>query len=416
MTNATLYPELLDQPFDRVLRVRPRLGFFFLLTIPICAGLAALKDIKVAGFGIGLYLLMFVLMGGAVVVLIEKAMNRDRDASVAPFKPWLVWFGFVCLSALWKDGLETRDLQFALQICLPLLVGIVASMFVTNRGQLETLWRMYPATLVMIVVILILQHQNMAGLEQTSTRQTAMTVALISGIFLAEWPGRLTRPMLGWGLCAAVCALTESRMALVVVLALPVLHPVYRKQLRRLGACLLIGAVCVGLLYTPVVQQQLFDDGRGGVSDLLEGDVKATGRFEIWPLILDEAQDHLILGAGVNSSYDFVPTVWFRMTAPHNDYLRIVFEFGLIGLAIFVAVIAWQLGSLTRWIHRSHGSVRSAFTASFLGFLVFLIAACTDNPLGYNIGLGCPIFALMGAAHGVTRHETQSNLHSARAV
>ena len=289
-------------------------------------------------------------------------------------------------------------------------------MFVTRRGQLDTLWRMYPLALAMIVAILFVQSRNLLGLEPASTRQTAMTVALMAGLFLAEWPGRVTRPMLGWGLCAAVCALTESRMALMIVLALPVFHPVYRQPLRRLVACLLIGAVCLGLLYTPTVQQQLFPDGRGGVSDLLDGDVKATGRFEVWPLILAEARDHPIIGAGVNASYDFVPTVWFRMTAPHNEYIRIGYEFGLVGLATFLLVVGWQLKSLSGWIRRSHGNVRRAYVASFLGLLVVLIAGCTDNPLGYNIGLGCPIFALMGAAHGVTRQEAQSNLHSARAV
>jgi len=328
----------------------------------------------------------------------------------------LVWFGFVWLSILWKDGLETRDLQFAIQICLPLLVGIVASMFVTSRGQLDTLRAMYPLALVMIVGILLMQYRNVLGLEYMSTRQTAMTVALIACVFLADSPGRVVRPLLGWGLCLAVCALTESRMAVLIVLALPVLHPAYRQPLRRLGACLVIGAVCLGMFYTPPVQQQLFAGGRGGVSDLFDGGVSGTGRFYAWSLILAEAQEHPILGAGVNSSYDFVPTVWVSMTAPHNDYLRIGFEFGLVGLGIFLLVMTWQLVDLTRWIRRSHGSVRRAFTVSFLGLVVFLIAACTDNPLGYNIGLGCPIFALMGAAHGVSRYEAQSNRHSARAV
>ena len=147
------------------------------------------------------------------------------------------------------------------------------------------------------------------------------------------------------------------------------------------------------------------------MSDLLEGDVQATGRFEVWPLIVAKAQEHPIVGAGANASYNFVPTVWVRMTAPHNEYLRIGFEFGLVGLSIFLLVIGWQLVDLRRWIQRSHGSTQRAFTASFLGIMVLLMAACTDNPLGYNIGLGCPIFALMGAAHGVIRHEARASLH-----
>ena len=266
MRDTALYPEFFEPPFAGVLRVRPRLGFLFVLTIPLCAGLAALKDVTVAGFGMPLYILGFIVLTSSVVVLVEKAMNHGHHAVIAPFWPWMVWFGFVWLSLLWKIDLATRDVQFALQMGLPLLVGMVAAMFVTNREQLDTLRKMYPVALAMIVVILFLQNRNLFGLEYTSTRQTAMTVALIACLFLAESPGRVMRPLVGWGLCAAVCALTESRMALLIVLALPVLHPAYRQPLRRLGACLLIGGVCVGLLYTPPRPAAAVPGGtRGGV-------------------------------------------------------------------------------------------------------------------------------------------------------
>ncbi len=400
-----------ERPFGGVLRVRPRLGFLFVLTIPICAALAAVKEVTVAGFEVPLYLLGFILLASCVTVLVEKAMNRDHHAGIAPFWAWIAWFGYVWLSLLWKMDLATRDIQFAMQLSLPLLVGMVASMFVTSRRQLDSLRRVYPVALVIIVVILLLQQWNLFGLLQTSARQTALTVALISAVFLAETPARVTRPLLGWGVCAAVCALTESRMALLIVLALPAVHPAYRRPLRRFGVLLAIGGLCIGLLYTSPVQQQLFPGGRGGVSDLLGGGVTGTGRFEAWPLIFAEAQERPVLGAGANASYNFVPTIWPGMVSPHNEYLRIGFEFGLVGLSIFLLVVVWQLAVLRRWIDRSHGSVHRAFTASFLGLVVLLIAACTDNPLGYSIGLGCPLFALIGAAHGVSRHEARASLH-----
>src|SRR5205085_6961999 len=84
-----------------------------------------------------------------------------------------------------------------------------------------------------------------------------------------------------------------------------------------------------------------------------------------------------------------------------NDYLRVGFELGLVGLAIFLAVLAWQLGHLAVQIRRSRGVVRTAFTASWLGLLAFLISACTDNTLSYNLWYMDPLFAVMGAAYGV---------------
>jgi len=49
--------------------------------------------------------------------------------------------------------------------------------------------------------------------------------------------------------------------------------------------------------------------------------------------------------------------------------------------------------------------VRYAFAAALLGWFVFLISACTDNPLIYAVWFTNPLFALMGAAYGVATRE-----------
>ena len=51
-----------------------------------------------------------------------------------------------------------------------------------------------------------------------------------------------------------------------------------------------------------------------------EEEFDSSGRFEAWPLILEEALQHAWLGHGVGTAQRFVPEVWPGVVAPHNDY------------------------------------------------------------------------------------------------
>ena len=135
---------------------------------------------------------------------------------------------------------------------------------------------------------------------------------------------------------------------------------------------------------------------------LFRGDIVSMGRFETWPLIWTEAWRHPILGAGVGSAFSFMPTLEPGIYYLHNDYLRVWYECGVVGLTIFMGVLLWQIVHLQRQIARSKGICRCAFTASLLGLLALLIASLTDNTIVYNLWYMNPLFAVMGAAYGVS--------------
>ena len=120
-------------------------------------------------------------------------------------------------------------------------------------------------------------------------------------------------------------------------------------------------------------------------------------------MIWEEALLRPVLGHGVGSSYSFVPKVWHDMAMVHNDYLRVVFELGFVGLAIYVAVLLWQMYETRIRAARSSGAPHEAFVAAFLGFCGLVITCCTDNTLIYNLWYTNPLFALLGAAYGAAR-------------
>jgi len=65
-----------------------------------------------------------------------------------------------------------------------------------------------------------------------------------------------------------------------------------------------------------------------------------------------------VLGAGVGSSIPFVKAIWDGVSHPHNDYLRIGFELGLVGLAIFLVAIAVQLVDLVKLAKKTEGAIQ----------------------------------------------------------
>jgi O-antigen ligase len=181
---------------------------------------------------------------------------------------------------------------------------------------------------------------------------------------------------------------------------MPLFHPLIRGLRWRLLVLAGIAGLGLALFHTQSFQERFFHSGHGTLGDLLRGDFSSTGRFDAWPYIWEEALRRPVLGHGVGSAYDFVPTVWSGMNHVHNEYLRLVYEVGFVGLAVFLTVVVWQGGSLRRRLRDSNGAARSALAAAFLGLSYFLMTAATGNPLPSNVWLMDPWFVLMGAAYG----------------
>jgi O-antigen ligase len=212
-------------------------------------------------------------------------------------------------------------------------------------------------------------------------------------------------PVIGWLTCLALVASTGARLATAILLVVPVLHPRFKGRLARVVAIAAVAGLGLAIFYTSTFQQRFFHSGTGTLSQLVEGDIRDSGRFAAWDQVWEAAREQPILGAGVGSAYRFVPTVWTGMNHVHNEYLRVVFEFGFVGLAIFVGVLLWQYGDLRRRITRSEGVTRCAFVASLLGLYVLVIASITGNVISTNLLFMNPLFALMGAAYGVAGHR-----------
>jgi hypothetical protein len=381
---------------------RASLGFLYVLAVPLAAGLATVENLEIGGFNYTGFLWVFFLLAGVFLIVIEKAQpGEHRIRFSVGF--WAVWLGYLWLSLSWCEPLEPRNLQDALQISMPLVVGVAGALFVRSKVQLARLLGAFGPTVFLLALCAIATRLGLLsalGVKPTA-RSLGLTAALAGCVFMAQFPARRFAPLLGWTICILLTVVTGSRMATVTLLLIPVLHPLYRTYRARVLVLAASASLGLALFYTPIFQQRFFEEGSGSLTDFVQGDFLSFGRFESWPDIWDEAWRHPGLGAGVGSAYNFVPTVWEDMHHVHNDYLRVGFELGLTGLALFLGVLFWQLWDLRSRIRRSQGVVRTAFAASWLGLLVLMISALTDNTLSYNLWYMNPLFAVMGAAYGV---------------
>jgi O-antigen ligase len=166
---------------------------------------------------------------------------------------------------------------------------------------------------------------------------------------------------------------------------------------RYLVALPLLGMMA---LYSTSFEERFFS----GDTSIHVGDVRinASGRLNIWPVIIESARESPILGKGLGSSQELIQAVMPVAGHPHNDYLRIGHDLGLIGLSFLcVALVTW-LGSLFSHWRRAiefdpqGGQVQ---LAGVLGLLGLMLVMFTDNAIIYPFIMG-PLGILVGAGLG----------------
>jgi O-antigen ligase len=197
-----------------------------------------------------------------------------------------------------------------------------------------------------------------AVFARATARRRAITV--VAGVLLV-------------GLMGYAQLLVASRgvtIALVIALGILLLRAIAIDARQAWVALLLVGAVGVGLMLP----------GGQGLIDRFEGErVESAGsRTPIWEATIRDFSEggtvELWLGHGFDASKAVVQRALGTVSSTHNAYLQVIHEFGILGLAAFLALHAWVL--VRAW--------RTPGTAgwSAVGLVAFL--------LGVNLTLNAP--------------------------
>lgn len=382
---------------------RPPPSYRYVLSVPYVAALSSISGASVWGLHFTGFIWSSVLVVGVLMIV------QHRKQIPFPWKLWCPWFGYVLLSLTW-GGIHWRwNLQDPAQMLCPLVVGMVASYAIRTEIQLERLMRGFMHCLMFVAAAFAFFWYGpgipyQAAGSGYSVRTGAMTAAFIGCLFVGRARRNPFRSSLGWMACLAIAFLSGSRMATLAILILWLVTPLYRSLISRILACALMCLAGSALFYSPIFQERFFPSaGRGSFNQVIQGDYSSSGRFDVWPVVWQEAQKHIVFGAGAGEVARFIPKadLFNPEPTPLNDYLQVVFEYGVVGLLILIGTVLRQMHVLHKLIRTRDPAVVWALAAAYLGFFAFLIFAWTENALIYGVYFMNPLFAVTGAAIGL---------------
>ncbi len=136
---------------------------------------------------------------------------------------------------------------------------------------------------------------------------------------------------------------TGSRGGLLGILLGLVTYAVIGIKSVKTKLTLAVSAVLLGIIIVTVIVPRLPQDvaERYTVS-AVEKD-GGSGRTEIWKFLIDysfQEPARLIRGSGIFSTYDIMGNAGFKNGVAHNSFVQILNDEGLIGLFLFIALIA----------------------------------------------------------------------------
>jgi O-antigen ligase len=178
-------------------------------------------------------------------------------------------------------------------------------------------------------------HKNTFG--RVMVLSALVFLIFVSGSYLERWIG-----WIGLGLSVSLIALSTSKTALVVLLAIIALLPLYR-ALRWNYTIALPFFITVILLGSSAAV--LLVDNAESIASALGRDLTLTGRTYIWIAVINKIQEHPWLGYGYDTFWragwngdaaDIWSILRFEVAHSHNGFLDLALDTGLLGTSIFI--------------------------------------------------------------------------------
>lgn len=359
-----------------------------------------LLGVGLYGFGVAGKLLIVGMLVFALVGYSDQYTIRPPTAKqivvpaaiVVCYTPLSVLYGYANFSSF------VVDIQFYVYFCL-LILAIGRFRIDPMLDFSRFLWWL---KLSLIFHILVTAFYSLTGgtlvlFDYNDHRrlQTALGPATSAIYYLAVFTPHLVSlsrhyRFLSWDalislICFALIFLTGSRTALAASLSVVVVLVIMDKRIRLSTKSLLFGLVVIlsGWIVYVNLDRIFFDDSYS--IDTLN----TSGRVRIWEALLDEIEQYPIFGLGHGS----VNPVLVRHDEEdwrtgedqsHNDYLKILFNTGIVGFVMFIVIIRTILGCRPRLVIDQYGTTSDLDKTIFLYTIVFLLVMITDNILVYH--------------------------------
>jgi hypothetical protein len=339
-----------------------------------------------------------------VIALMAAVTTRGRIAF--PYQIWLPWLFWVAVYQLFAEA--ENSLQRSVMLVVPLAIGIATSTVSASKADLERFLVLckWFAGAFLVVAVGKTGIAELGRLPDTSgIAPEAITISLLCTLFAAGY-GCGRKAYLGWwavGVLVPVIGLTRGPLvacALTLPLTLAPLRPLTRLALL---AVILAGGVL--LFHTERVQQRMFYSGEGTLLDMRldNPDFQTSGRARIIEEMRGEIAEAPWLGHGANASQELLGEIAEGLDHPHNDWLRIAYDYGYVGVFLFALVVLMQVWHTQRAAVRATGAEQLLLYAGASAYVPMALLMLTDNIVLYAAYFGNLHFVLLGLAYAARR-------------
>lgn len=378
---------------------------------------AALSSIGVGPFSLSAILTMIL---AAMVLTWLPAYGVNSTLTSQPTRytartrvPWTLWaFVFMATigSVLLNPIAEMDSLTVQNLVIYFLFVGVIVSVSATKSHDLaERGWVLMRSSATAAAYVYFgvaaLRLETFMGVRTLAMSGIIVLATVISGPPRNIW--------IKWApyVVVSAMALSLSRTATIIGFALLSFMVIRsgsknRKagsRLLKAATVLVVAGIAVGaiiLYYTPFRNRFLVGDNAVRLGDL---SLSTMGRSKMWELMLSDPANWL-LGHGVGSATQLINERLPGLTHPHNEYLRFYYDFGMIGLALFVVGYC-SLGY--RAYRNARRTEHPVHWSAFIALLGIGLNAITDNCFVYPFVV-VPLACLVGLSMAIARFETPS--------
>jgi O-antigen ligase len=360
-----------------------------------------LGDYAVVGFYVTGWSWMAALASSLVVI------GSRLDLVVFPLRYWTPWIVLVLTySFLW--GNHPAALQTCAQILTPIFVGIAAStlrpvprvfdsVFVWLDRMAFVLWGMLLIKVPAILMGLLPAHGTMSA--------HTMTAVLLASVYAANYAcGSFRHLYYYFGMLAIpVIALVRGPLAAGAAIMPLVLAPL---SIVRRGVFLaVVAAGALAVFHSERMQKIMFHSGRGTVEDVRwsNPNFATSGRAVMWHLLWDGVREEPWFGHGMNASRSLLLGTGLSLYLPHNDWLKLLYDLGILGAACYLATLGVQTVALLRMARRLSGVVRGLAYGTATAFVPYAMLMVTDNIMLYVQYYVNLHFALIGLVYALSR-------------
>ncbi len=181
-----------------------------------------------------------------------------------------------------------------------------------------------------------------------------------------------------------------------------------------LPAAGLVGLPALVLFSAPFRHRMFFGDATSEqlLADPLKAanSVNGSGRFDLWDNMQRRFfEPNPLIGSGLGSTQEY----FYARTGGgvvHSEYVRLMCEVGLVGLALFLAALAAYLWRVQKYCRRTSPPVlRAAGLAALGGIITYAMYCATDNAFDYVTQFGIYVFGLVAVA--IKADELRDTIH-----